>query len=72
MGQDPVNISDDSESDDESNSGTSETENDDSEIGSDISESSNKNVTLKINYHLADEKALSLQKVYICHMCGSE
>ncbi|XP_034246533.1 WD repeat-containing protein 89 [Thrips palmi] len=60
-----VSDSEDDESDSSDSSGSGS--------GSDSSESSDEdvNVVLKVTYHLTHEKAVSLQKNYICHMCGS-
>lgn len=57
--------------DDTSDSEDEESSSNDS--GSDSSEasSSETNEALKVSYHLSHEKAVSLQKHYICHMCGS-
>lgn len=58
---------------DVSDSDSEDDESDSSSSGSECSESSDDdaNVVLKITYHLAHEKAVSMQKNYICHMCGS-
>ena len=48
-------------------------ESDSDDSGSDTSESSgtDSNFTPKVSYHLSHEKAVSVHKHYICHMCGS-
>ncbi|KAK3930869.1 WD repeat-containing protein 89 [Frankliniella fusca] len=58
-----------SQSDDDSDSEDSGS--DSSESGESSSADSDINVDLKVSYHLSQEKAVSMQKIYICHMCGS-
>lgn len=60
-----MDVSSDSDSEDD--------ESDSSDSGSESSETSDEDssAVLKITYHLAHEKAVSMQKNYICHMCGS-
>ncbi|KAJ1530494.1 hypothetical protein ONE63_005392 [Megalurothrips usitatus] len=58
-----------SRSDCESDSSDSSSDSESSDNESSSSELSE--VVLDVSYHLADEKAISLKKEYICHMCGS-
>lgn len=65
--------SESSGSEDESDSSNSSSDKESqSDSGSESDGSSPEQIIHKFSYHLAHERAVTLQKNYICHMCGSD